>query len=191
MGTTQATASTTTTTTWNIDPVHTSVEFAVKHLMIATVRGHFTDVSGTMTTSGDDFSRAVIEATIGVDSIDTRQPQRDAHLKSPDFFDVANFPTITFRSVSVDDAFGDGSAYRLRGNLTIHGVTKEVVLDATLEGRVNNDGYGNRRAGFSATGRLNRRDFGLTWNQALEAGGVVVGDEVRITIDAEIVTPAE
>jgi polyisoprenoid-binding protein YceI len=178
------------TTTWQVDPAHTHVEFAVKHLMIATVRGRFSDVAGTVIVPGDDFSRAQVEATVGVASIDTRESQRDGHLKSPDFFDVEKYPTMTFRSRRLEQAPRDANEYRLVGDLTLHGVTNEVVLDATFEGRTR-DPYGNNRAGFSATGKINRKDFGLGWNQLLETGGVVVGDEVKISIDAEIVATPE
>ena len=174
------------TTTWQIDPAHTHVEFAVKHLMIATVRGRFSDVTGTVIVAGHDFSRAQIEVTIGVASIDTREPQRDGHLKSPDFFDVDTYPTMTFRSRRVEHTSLDANQGRLVGDLTLHGVTKEVLLDATLEG-LTKDPYGNNRAGFSATGKLSRKDFGLGWNQLLETGGVVVGDEVKISIDSQVV----
>ena len=173
-------------TTWQVDPAHTHVEFAVKHLMIATVRGRFSDVTGTVIVPGGDFSRAQVEATVNVASIDTHEPQRDAHLKSPDFFEADKYPTMTFRSRRVEHASRDTNQYRLIGELTLHGVTKEVALDATLEGLVK-DPYGNNRAGFSATGRLNRKDFGLGWNQLLETGGVVVGDEVKLSIDSQVV----
>jgi polyisoprenoid-binding protein YceI len=178
------------TTTWQVDPAHTNVEFAVKHLMIATVRGRFSDVTGTVTVAGRDFSQAVVETVIGVSSIDTRDPRRDAHLKSPDFFDVERFPAITFRSLRVERASPDGDHFRLVGDLTLHGVTKEIVLDATLQGLAK-DGQGSSRAGFSATGTINRKDFDLGWNQLLETGGVVVSDEVRLTIDAEVVAKSE
>jgi polyisoprenoid-binding protein YceI len=178
------------TTTWQIDPAHTHVEFAVKHLMIATVRGRFSDVTGTVMVAGDDLSRAQIEATVGVASIDTREPQRDGHLKSPDFFDVEKYPTMTFRSGRIEHASRDANQYRLVGDLTLHGVTKEIVLDATLEG-MTKDPYGNNRTGFSATGKINRKEFGLGWNQLLETGGVVVGEEVKISIDTQVVAKPE
>jgi polyisoprenoid-binding protein YceI len=189
MSTTQ-TATPSQTTTWHIDPTHTHVAFAVKHLMIATVRGRFSDVAGTIIAPGDDFSRAQVEATIGVASIDTREPQRDGHLKSSDFFDVEKYSTMTFKSRRVERTPRDGNQYRLVGDFTLHGVTREIVLDATFEG-LNKDPYGNNRAGFSATGKINRKDFGLGWNQLLETGGVVVGDEVKISIDAEIMAKPE
>jgi polyisoprenoid-binding protein YceI len=172
MATTQAPA-----TTWNIDPSHTNVEFSVKHLMISSVKGRFAQVSGTAT--GDQ-----IEVTIGAASIDTRQEQRDAHLKSADFLEVEKFPTITFKSREIDgDVDGE---FRLAGDLTIHGVTRPVTLDVTSEGR-GKDPWGGERAGFSAKGKIDRRDFGLHYNQALETGGVVVGHDVKISIDVELV----
>ncbi|MFZ5624264.1 MAG: YceI family protein [Gemmatimonadota bacterium] len=173
-----------TTTVWQLDPSHCTVEFAVRHLMISTVRGRFGDVKGTVTTEGDDFRTAQVDVTIGVASIDTREPQRDDHLRSADFFDVAKYPTITFKSRRVEGP--EKGPFRVVGDLTMHGVTREVVLDVTLEG-AGKDPWGNYRAGFSAKTTLNRKDFGLAWNQLLEAGGVVVGDEVKVSIDAELV----
>ena len=183
---TTQTATPGTTTTWKLDPAHTHVEFGVKHLMIATVRGRFSDVRGAVVVPQDDFSRAHVEATIGVASIDTREPQRDGHLKSPDFFDVEKYPTMTFKSRLVERASRDTNQYRLVGDLTLHGVAKEIALEVRFEGLAT-DPYGNSRAGFSATGKINRKDFGLGWNQLLETGGVVVGDEVKISIDAQVV----
>jgi polyisoprenoid-binding protein YceI len=173
------------TTIWTIDPAHTHVEFAVKHLAIATVRGRFSDVSGAVTVAGDDFSQARVEATVGVASIDTREPNRDAHLKSSDFFDVEKYPAMTFKRRRVELQH-EAHHYRLVGDLTLHGVTKDIILDVLLEGRTT-DPYGTNRTGFSATGRINRKDFGLAWNQVLETGGVVVGDDVKISLDAELV----
>ena len=128
-------------TTWQVDPAHTHVEFAVKHLMIATVRGRFSEITGTVSVPNNDFSRAPVDATIGVASVDTREPQRDAHLKSPDFFEVDKYPTMTFRSRRVEHASRDTNQYRLVGDLTLHGVTKEVVFEVTLEGTAK-DPYG-------------------------------------------------
>ena len=170
--------------TWKIDPTHSQVEFAVRHLMITTVRGRFTDVSGTVVTDEEDPTKAEVEVTINAASIDTREAQRDAHLKSADFFDVETYPAITFKSTRVTDARGD--QFTLAGDLTIHGVTREVTLDVTSEGRAK-DPWGGERAGYSATTKINRRDFGLTWNQALETGGFVVGDEIKISLDLELV----
>ena len=177
-------------TAWHIDAAHTQVEFAVRHLMISTVRGRFSDFAGAVIVPDDDFTRAQIEVRVGVASIDTREPQRDAHLKSPDFFDVETYPTMTFTSRRIERYRPDADTYAIVGDLTLHGVTNEIILDATLEGRTT-DPWGNDRAGFSATGKINRKDFGLGWNQLLETGGVVVGDEVKIAIDAELVAQSE
>ena len=173
---------------WEIDPAHSHVAFAVRHLMIATVKGRFADVRGTVSMHGSSPATATVDVTIVVASIDTREGQRDTHLRSPDFFDAARFPVITFRSrrIQGDSLEGD---LRLTGDLTMHGVTREVVLDVTGEGRVN-DMEGNERAGFSARTKIDRTDFGLGWNQALEAGGVLVGNEVRILIEVELVRQA-
>jgi polyisoprenoid-binding protein YceI len=171
-------------TTWKVDPAHSQVEFAVRHMMITTVRGRFTDVKGTVVTEDNDPTKAQVEVIIDVNSIDTREPQRDAHLKSADFFDVEKFPYITFKSKRVTDVRGD--EFKLVGDLTIHGVTREVVLEVTSEGQAK-DPWGNERAGYSATTRINRSDFGLTWNQAIETGGLLVGDEIKITLDLELI----
>jgi polyisoprenoid-binding protein YceI len=171
-------------TSWKIDPVHTSVEFAVRHLMIATVKGRFSGVSGIVKTDDQDPAKGEVEVTIDAASIDTREPQRDAHLRSADFFDVEQHPAITFRSRRVEDVRGE--TFRLVGDLTMHGVTREVALEVTSHGRAK-DPWGGERAGFSATAKVKRSDFGLTWNQLLETGGVAVGDEIKISIDAELV----
>lgn len=172
------------TTTWTIDASHTNAEFAVKHLMISTVRGRFADVSGTVITQGDDLTTAQVEVSLAVASIDTRNEQRDGHLKSADFFNAEQYPAITFRSRRVEQAGGE--SFRLVGDLTIRGVTREVALDVTAEGGTR-DPWGGERLGFSAAARINRKDFGLEWNMALETGGVVVGEEVRLTLDVELV----
>jgi polyisoprenoid-binding protein YceI len=170
-------------TQWTIDAVHSNVEFSIRHLMIATVKGRFSDVAGTVVIDDADPTQSEIDVRIGVASIDTRVAQRDEHLRSADFFDVATFPTLTFKSrkVAVDD-----NGLTVTGDLTIRGVSREVVLDVTSHGQ-QKDPWGGERAGFEATGKIKRSDFGLTWNQALEAGGVAVGDEVKISIDAELV----
>lgn len=175
------------TTTWNIDNSHTLAEFSVRHLMISTVKGRFGEVSGKVVGDDADPARAQIEATINVASIDTREPQRDAHLRSADFFDAENFPTLTFRSTRIEK--GPGDDLKVTGDLTIRGTTREVVLDVTAEGRVK-DPWGGERAGYSAKTKIKRSDFGLTWNMALETGGVVVGDEVKIAIEVELVKQA-
>ncbi len=171
-----------TQTVWNIDPAHTDVSFAVKHLMISTVRGRFADVRGTIRLDGDDLTKASVEAEIATASIDTRQEQRDTHLRSADFFEVETYPTITFRTTRVEPSKGD--RYRVVGDLTIRDVTREVVLEAVDEGR-GKDPWGGDRLAFSATTSIDRRDFGLTWNQALETGGVLVSNEIKISIDVQ------
>jgi polyisoprenoid-binding protein YceI len=183
-----ATATTNTSaTTWTVDASHAEVGFSVRHLMISTVRGRFGGVSGTVVLDDRNPSASKADVTIDVATIDTRQEQRDAHLRSPDFFDAENHPTMRFVSTRVE---GDiTSEFKLIGNLTIRGVTREIALDVTAEGR-GRDPWGNDRAGFSAKGKINRGEFGLSWNQVLEAGGVTVSDEVKISIDAEIVRQA-
>ena len=173
-------------TTWQIDAAHTQVEFAVRHLMISTVRGRFSDVSGTLTVPDDDFERAQLDATIGIASIDTREPQRDGHLKSADFFDAEQHPTMAFKSRRIERSPRDKNKYLVTGDLTLRGVTREIALEAVFEGQ-NKDPWGNARVGFSAAGKISRKDFGLVWNQLLETGGVAVGDEVKISIDAQFV----
>jgi len=175
------------TTTWAIDPAHAELGFAVRHLMLSTVRGRFGAVSGTITVDEKQPTSAKIDVTVDVTSVDTRQEMRDNHLRSADFFDVANHPTMHFVSKRIE---GDVTkTFKVVGDLTIRGTTREVTLDAKFEGRAK-DPWGNDRAGFSATGKLNRHDFGLNWNQALETGGVVVGDEVKLTLDVEVVRQA-
>ena len=171
--------------TWQIDPAHTSVEFTVRHMMISNVKGQFQKTSGTITANGNDPASAKIDATIDASSIDTRVDRRDAHLKSPDFLDVAKFPVITFKSTKVEVA-GPGK-WKVTGDLTIHGVTKPVVLQVEGIGAPIHDPMGNTRAGASATAKIKRSDFGLLWNKALESGGVMVGDEVAISIDVEAI----
>ena len=181
---TTATTTTPTLTTWSIDPAHSHVEFAVKHLMISTVKGRFGIVSGTVQTDESDPAKAHVEVEIDAASIDTREAQRDAHLKSADFFDVEKFPKLTFKSTRITGV--DGDSFTLTGDLTIHGVTRPVTLAVTSEGR-GKDPWGGERAGFSATGKIKRSEFGLTWNQVLETGGFVVGDDIKISLDVELV----
>ena len=181
---TTATTTTPTLTTWTIDPAHSHLEFAVRHLMISTVKGRFGVVEGTIRTDEATPAKADVSVTIEAASIDTREAQRDAHLKSADFFDVETFPTLTFTGGRIAAVSGD--RFTLTGDLTIHGVTREVTLDVTAEGR-GKDPWGGERAGFSAHTRIKRSDFGLTWNQLLETGGFAVGDEVKITLDVELV----
>jgi polyisoprenoid-binding protein YceI len=173
--------------TWTVDPMHAEVGFAVRHLMISTVRGRFGRVAGTVKLDDKDLANAKIDVEVDVTSIDTRQDQRDAHLRSPDFFDADNFPTMHFAGTRIE---GDiNGEFKIIGNLTVRGTTRPITLEATAEGR-GRDPWGNDRAGFSAKGKLNRSEFGLTWNQVLEAGGVTVGDEVKISIDVELIHQA-
>jgi polyisoprenoid-binding protein YceI len=176
-------AESTTTSTWTIDPAHTTVEFSVKHLMISTVRGHFGAVTGTVVLDEQNPLASTVTAEIDVTSIDTRQEQRDAHLRSADFFDVEQFPSIRFQSTRIER---DGDHFDVHGQLTIRDVTREVVLHTSDEGR-GGDPWGGQRAAFSATTRIDRRDYGLTWNQALETGGVVVGNEIKISLEVQAV----
>lgn len=171
-------------TVWQIDPAHTTAEFSVRHMMISNVRGRFGTIEGTVTGDLADPTQAQVEAKIDVASVDTRNEQRDQHLRSADFFDVENHPHITFKSRRIERA-GDNE-YKIVGDLTIRGVTREVVLDATFQGQAKSP-WGQQVAGFSATTKLNRKDFGLTWNTALETGGVLVGDEVKVEIQAELI----
>ena len=171
-------------TAWAIDADHSEVGFAVKHLMVATVRGTFRRFSGRVVLNEQNLAASTIEAEIDVASFDTRQDQRDAHLRSGDFFDVDNFPTITFRSTKLEQL--RHGYYRVTGELTIRGVTRAVVLDVEETGR-GGDPWGGQRIGYSARTTINRDDFGLTWNQALEAGGVLVGSDVKISLDVQVV----
>jgi len=171
--------------TWQIDPVHTTVGFSVRHMTISTVRGQFNKVAGTITANGNDPATAVIEATIDTASIDTHSPDRDSDLKSANFLDVAKYPTMTFKSKKIEAA-GPGK-YNVVGDLTLHGVTKEVTLAVEATGAPIKDPWGNMRAGATATTTINRKDFGLTWNKMIEAGGAVVGDAVAVEIDVEAV----
>lgn len=177
-------ATETAVTTWQIDPTHSEVGFSVKHLMISTVRGRFSGVKGSVFLDSEDISRSSVEVEIDATTIDTREEKRDGHLRSPDFFDVEKFPKITFRSRRIEPLGGD--RYRVTGDLTIRDVTREVVLEATDEGR-GRDPWGGERAGFTAAGKIDRREFGLTWNQALETGGVLVSNDIKLSIEAQAV----
>jgi polyisoprenoid-binding protein YceI len=173
-------------TTWTIDPAHSEVEFAVKHMMITTVKGWFADVEGTVVTDERNPSKSRVEVTIDTASINTRAADRDTHLRSGDFFDVEKWPHITFRSTRIDGATDrEGESFRIIGDLTIRDVTRAVTLDATFEGR--GQAMGGERASFTATGKIDRREFGLKWNQALEAGGVLVSNEVKMNVSVQLV----
>jgi polyisoprenoid-binding protein YceI len=169
---------------YQIDPAHSRASFAIRHMMVATVRGEFGKLAGTVTLDDVHPERSRIEATIEASSLNTHNEKRDNHLRSADFFDVANFPQLTFRSTAVR-AVGP-ETYAVTGELTIHGVTRQVVLDVESPAVEVKDPYGNTKRGATATATINRKEFGLGWNQALEAGGVMVGDAVRITIDLEL-----
>jgi len=175
---------TTKKTTWVIDPVHTTIEFAVKHMMVTTVRGRFGQVSGKIELDEEDLTRSSAEVTIPVASIDTREEQRDAHLRSADFFDADNHPNMTFRTKNIERVGDD--QFRVTGDLTIRGVTHEVVLDTRIEGRAKKP-TGEEVIGLTASTTINREDFGLKWNVALEAGGWLVGKEVRISLDVQAI----
>ena len=170
-----------TRTTWKLDPAHTSVEFSAKHMMITTVRGRIADVEGTITIDEANPANSSVEAVMKVASLDTRNDQRDQHLRSADFLDAENFPEITFKSKRVQ---GTNERFKLTGDLTIRGTTKEITLDVTFEGR-GRDPWGGERAGFAATGKIDRRDFGLTWNQTLETGGLLVANDIKLSIEAQ------
>ncbi len=174
---------------WDIDPAHTSAQFAVRHLMVSTVRGEFGKVSGTVNLDEQDPSKSSLEATIDTASINTRVEKRDQHLKSPDFLDVAKYPTMTFKSKKIEKV--SDAKFKVTGDLTLHGVTKEVVLDVEGSPKAFKDPSGNLRVGGVATTKINRQDFSVQWNKALETGGVVAGDEVAITIDVELTKKAE
>jgi polyisoprenoid-binding protein YceI len=174
-----------TTTTWNIDPIHSVAEFKVKHMMISNVKGQFTGISGILSRDEVDVTNSRVEVTIDAASINTRDAQRDGHLKSADFFDVEKFPTLSFKSTRIQNA-GEGEL-KVSGDLTIHGVTRNVVFEVEGPTAPGKDPWGNTRIGVSATTKINRKDFGLTWNAALETGGILVGDDVTLTLDVQFV----
>ena len=172
-------------TTWNIDPVHSGAEFKVKHMMISNVKGQFTKVQGVLSLDENDVTNSSIEASIEAASINTREDQRDGHLKSADFFHVEKFPTLSFKSTRITSA-GEGEL-EVAGDLTIRDVTRRVVFRVEGPTAAGKDPWGNIRKGLSATTKINRKDFGLTWNAALETGGILVGDDITITLDVQFV----
>ena len=174
--------------TWQIDPQHSSAQFAVRHLGLSTVRGAFSKLSGAVLLDGQDISKSSVEVTIDVNTVDTREPDRDKDLRSERFFDVAHFPTMTFKSKKVEQ-LAPGKL-RVTGDLTIHGITKEVLLDVDGLTAPVKDPWGNQRVAASATTKINRQDYGVKWNAKLDNGGVVVGDDVNITIDVELIQKA-
>jgi polyisoprenoid-binding protein YceI len=177
-------------TTWTIDPAHTLVEFSAKHMMITTVKGRFSDVKGTITIDEAQPDRSTAEATIDAKSIDTRSEDRDKHLRSPEFLDAAQFGTVTFKSRRIQGASNQqGKSFKVTGDLTIHGVAREITLDTTYEGR-GKDPWGGERVSFSADTKIDRRDYGLIWNAALETGGVLVSNDIKIHIEVQAVRAA-
>jgi len=171
-------------TTWTIDTAHSDIGFKIKHLVISTVSGKFTSFEGKLEGDPEDLTKAIISFSADIDSINTNNEQRDGHLKSADFFDAANHPKLTFSSKTIEHK--DGSDYKVTGDLTIRGTTKPIILSVEFGG-IQNNLYGQTVAGFEITGKINRQDYGLTWSAVTEAGGVVVSDEVKLVIDAELV----
>lgn len=169
--------------TWEIDPGHSSIQFSVRHLMISNVRGHFGSFKGGAQVDDKNLAGTVIQATIDTASIDTREPKRDAHLKTADFFDVERYPTIAFKSKRIEPA--GQQRWKMTGDLTLHGVTREVVLDVEGPTPYVKDMRGDTRAGVSATTKLKRKDFGITWSKMMDGGGVVVGDDIDVAIEIE------
>lgn len=172
--------------TWQVDSAHTQANFKVRHMMISWVHGKITEATGKVEYDGKDFTKASVDVTLDPKSIDTGNAKRDEHLRSPDFFDVAKFPTMAFKSTKITKA---GSGMNIAGDLTLHGVTKPVVLKCEAPSKELKDAKGGSRVGVSGTTRINRKDFGLSWNKALEAGGVAVGEELDIDVEIEIMKP--
>ncbi len=170
--------------TWTVDPMHTQVEFSAKHMGIMTVKGAFTGLTTDINFNEDDFTASSVEATVDASTLSTHDNQRDGHLKSPDFLDVEHFPTITFKSTRIERAAHD--QYTMTGDLAIKNVTRPVSLDVVYSGQAK-DPMGNMHAGFSAYTTINRKDWGLTWNVALETGGLLVGDQIKIALEIEAV----
>jgi len=172
-------------TTWNIDSVHSSAQFKVKHMMISNVKGEFTTITGILKYDTENVANSYVEASIDATTISTRDAQRDAHLKGADFFDVEKYPALTFKSTRVSRKSDE--ELTVAGDLTIHGVTRSVVFEVEGPSAPTKDPWGNTRVGLSATTRINRKDFGLTWNAALETGGILVGEDVSITLDVQFI----
>lgn len=175
------------TTKWGLDPMHSEINFKVKHMMIANVTGGFTKFDVNATTEGDEFSKAKINFTADINSINTNNEQRDGHLKSADFFDAEKFPQLKFESTSLNKKSND--EFQMNGNLTIKDVTKPVSLQVNFGG-IGKDPYGNTKAGFTIEGKINRKDFGLNWNAALETGGMLVGEELKIQSEIQLAKQA-
>ena len=179
------TANPTSTTTWKLDPAHSAAEFRVKHMMISNVKGSFSNLSGVLNEDPVDHRQSTVEAWIDVSTLSTGDAQRDGHLKGGDFFEVEKFPTMTFKSLSVKKIGQDEHA--VTGNLTLHGITRQVTFAVEGPSAPGKDPWGNTRIGLLATTKINRKDFGLAWNAALETGGVLVGEDVTITLDVQFV----
>jgi polyisoprenoid-binding protein YceI len=185
MSTTPVSKPQTAVSTWTLDPVHSVAEFKVKHMMISNVKGQFTGISGVLTFDETDIGNSRVEASIDASSINTSDPQRDAHLKSADFFEAEKHPALTFQSTSVRRTGEDELA--VSGDLTIHGITRQVTFRVEGPTRPNRDPWGKTRVGLSATTKINRKDFDLTWNATLETGGILVGEDITITLDVQFV----
>jgi polyisoprenoid-binding protein YceI len=171
-----------TLTKWALDTAHSSVDFSVKHMMIAKVKGSFKEFSATIEADPQDLTSATIQFTVDLNSVDTRSADRDNHLRSADFFDVEKFPTLTFSSTKIEKT--DEDEYNVTGDLSLHGVTRQETFKVTYEGS-GKDPWGNTKVGFNAEGKLNRSDYGLTWNAALETGGVLVGDQIKVSLEIQ------
>lgn len=180
-----ATHTTIVSSTWNIDPAHSAAEFKVRHMMISNVRGKFSGLSGVLKLDESDYTHSAVEVSIPAASIRTVDDKLDAHLKAADFFDVEKFPTLTFRSTSIRSTGGGG--YEVTGDLTIRGVTKSVTMSVSDVSAPSKDPWGNQRIGLSGTAKIDRRDYGLVWNTPLEFGGMLVGDDVAITLDVQFI----
>jgi polyisoprenoid-binding protein YceI len=176
------------TSTWQVDPAHSEALFSIRHLTISTVRGGFSKIKGTISFDDKDPSKSVVDVAIDMSTVDTREPKRDDDLRSDKFFDVTKYPTMTFKSTKVEQV--SAGKLKVTGDLTLHGVTKEVVLDVDGPSAAIKDPWGNQRAAASATTKINRQDFGVKWNKTIDNGGVMLGDDVSITIDVEMIQPA-
>lgn len=177
-------ASPTRASTWEVDDTHSATSFTVRHMMVSNLRGEFGKITGTVNLDDKDISKSSVEITVDVNSINTRNAERDTHLKSPEFFDAAKFPTVTFKSTKVTQA--GGGKLKLTGDLTLHGVKKTVTFDVEGPSPEVKDPWGNVKRGATATAKINRKEFGLSWNKTLEAGGVLIADEVTLSIDLEM-----
>jgi len=185
MSTTSARPAPGTVTTWKLDPAHSHAEFKVKHMMISNVKGGFSGLTGTLALDETDYTHSAVEVDIPIATLSTGDPQRDGHLKSADFLDADKFPAITFKSTNIDSK--GGANYAVTGDLTIHGVAKAVTLTVEDVSEPSKDPWGNHRIGLSATTKIHRKDFGLTWNSPLETGGVLVGEEVTINLEVQFI----